>query len=113
MFDNGRIGASCVPFLTEKGWVEIYHGATKENYYSLGAVLLDREKPWEVLARSVKPLVEPTEEYEIKGFSNSAVFSCGCIVRGENVDIYYGAADKSVGLARLTLKEIYDNMNIK
>lgn len=28
-WDNGRIGGGAVPFLTEKGWVKIYHAADK------------------------------------------------------------------------------------
>ncbi|MGE5613705.1 MAG: glycoside hydrolase family 130 protein, partial [Bacillota bacterium] len=58
-WDNGRLGASAVPFKIREGWLEIYHGATKEDRYCLGAVLLDEYQPWKVLARSLKPIIEP------------------------------------------------------
>ena len=112
MFDGGRLGASCVPFLTDKGWVEIYHGATKNNEYSLAVMLLDKNDPAKVLARSEKPLITPTENFEKQGFFSNVVFSCGCAVRGADVDIYYGAADNAVGLARLTLRDIYANLGL-
>lgn len=111
-FDSGRIGASCVPFLTDKGWVEIYHGATVENRYCLGVMLLDANDPTKILARSERPLIEPTEDFEMNGFFGNVVFSCGCNVSGENVDVYYGAADSCVGLARITMQDIWENLNL-
>lgn len=73
-WDNGRIGASCVPLLTEKGWLEIYHGATRENRYCLGAMLLKADEPWKILARSAVPLIEPEASYELEGFFGNVVF---------------------------------------
>ncbi|GHV03367.1 glycosidase [Clostridia bacterium] len=111
MFDSGRIGAGCVPFLTDEGWLELYHGATKENRYCLGAVLTDKNDPAKILARSRVPFMEPTEEFERNGFFGNVVFSCGCIARGNDVDVYYGAADKAVGLARIALRDILADMS--
>jgi len=110
MFDSGRIGAGCVPFLTDKGWLEIYHGATRENKYCLGAVLTDKNDPSKILARSRVPILEPDEGFECEGFFGNVVFSCGCTVGGDKVHIYYGAADTSVGLAAVELKDIFADM---
>ena len=77
LWDGVKIGASAVPFRINEGWVEIYHGVDEKNRYCLGAVLLDGEKPWEVVARSKKPLFEPETDYECNGFIGIVVFSCG------------------------------------
>jgi predicted GH43/DUF377 family glycosyl hydrolase len=45
MWDRARVGAGCSPIKTEKGWLEIYHGANYEHQYCLGAFLLDLERP--------------------------------------------------------------------
>lgn len=111
-WEGGRIGASAVPFRTERGWMEIYHGATEDNRYCMGAMLLDINEPWKVLARSEKPLIEPEESYEVEGFFGNVVFSCGALVEGENVKIYYGAADESVAIVDLKLDDIYKNLNL-
>ncbi len=111
-WDNGRMGASCVPFLTEKGWLEIYHGATKENRYCLGAMLLKADEPWKVLARSEKPLIEPEAPYELDGFFGNVVFACGLIREGDRLDIYYGASDDSVCMASITIQEIWDLLGV-
>jgi beta-1,2-mannobiose phosphorylase / 1,2-beta-oligomannan phosphorylase len=54
-WENGRIGGSAVPFRTQQGWLAIYHGANRDNRYSLAALLLDLDDPSKVLARSVTP----------------------------------------------------------
>lgn len=111
-WDSGRIGASCVPFRTEKGWLELYHGATKENRYCLGAMLLKEEEPWKVLARCEVPILEPEAQYEREGFFGNVIFSCGHIREGDSLKIYYGASDDSVCMAETTVSEILDYLGV-
>ncbi|TJY41302.1 glycosidase [Cohnella pontilimi] len=110
MWDGGRIGGGAVPFRTDKGWLELYHGATKEHRYCMGAVLLDLNDPSNVLARSGKPILEPDAGYEKNGFFGDVVFSCGALVEGDVVKIYYGVADTSMACAELSLQEIMDGL---
>lgn len=105
-WDCTRIGSSSVPFKTKEGWLVIYHGADKSNTYCLGCMLLDIEKPWKVLSRSVVPFMSPIETYEKQGFFSNVVFACGCVQNGENIDIYYGAADTYICKARIAVKEL-------
>jgi predicted GH43/DUF377 family glycosyl hydrolase len=111
-WDDGRIGAGAVPFLTDKGWVEIYHGATADNRYCLGVMLLDKEKPWEIKSRSEIPLMKAEENYEINGFFGNVIFSCGCVLEGEKVIIYYGAADCCIACATLELSDIWEYLGV-
>ena len=50
------------------GHTHSYHGANGEHRYCLGALLLDLEQPWKVLARSRDPIMEPIADYERTGF---------------------------------------------
>lgn len=109
-WDDGRIGCSAVPFRTEKGWLEIYHGASKNNRYCLGAALLDLEEPWKVLARSEHPIIEPEEDYEVNGFFGNVIFNCGVLNEEGMVKIYYGAADTYIGYAEIALQDILDDL---
>lgn len=110
MWDSGRIGGGAVPIRTERGWLELYHGATKEHRYCMGAVLLDLDDPSKVLARSSKPILEPEAPYEKEGFFGDVVFSCGALVEGDIVKMYYGVADTSMAAAELSLTEILDSL---
>ncbi|MHC4423983.1 MAG: glycoside hydrolase family 130 protein, partial [Planctomycetota bacterium] len=111
-WDEVKIGASAVPFKTERGWLEIYHGADGNNRYCLGAVLLDAEQPWKVIRRDEKPILEPQMDYEIEGFFGNVVFSCGLLCEDDKLRIYYGVADTAVCYAELALGEVIESLNL-
>ncbi len=111
-FDSKRLGAGAAPVKTEKGWLEIYHGATENNRYCLGAILLDLEDPSKVIARSEEPIMEPIAEYEQTGFFGNVVFTNGHIVKGDTIQMYYGASDEHVCQADFSIKEILTHLNI-
>ena len=106
MWDSVKIGIAGPPIKTSKGWLLIYHGVSKTTTYRLGAVLLDLKNPSIVLSRSVDTIFEPLEEYERVGQVKNAVFSCGSVLRGDTLFIYYGGADTVVGVAKTSLKKL-------
>lgn len=110
-FDSKRLGAGAAPIKTEKGWLEIYHGATAENRYCLGAMLLDLDDPSKVIARSDEPIMEPIADYEQTGFFGNVVFTNGHIVKDDTIQIYYGASDEFVCQASFSIKEILNQLN--
>ncbi|MCI1779421.1 MAG: glycoside hydrolase family 130 protein [Bacteroidales bacterium] len=107
-WDSARIGAGAAPVRTEKGWLEIYHGADENNRYCLGAMLLDINDPSKVLARSEEPIMEPTADYEKKGFFGNVVFTNGCLRNGNTIIIYYGASDEVICRAEFSISQILD-----
>ncbi|RZJ26246.1 MAG: glycosidase, partial [Flavobacterium sp.] len=106
LWDSARVGAGAAPIKTERGWLEIYHGANKENYYCLGGFLMDLNNPSKVISRTTQPIMVPTENYELSGFFGQVVFTNGHIVNGDELTIYYGAADEFVCGARFSISEI-------
>jgi predicted GH43/DUF377 family glycosyl hydrolase len=107
MWDAARVGAGAAPIRTPEGWLEIYHGATvNPTRYCLGAMLLDLEEPWKVLARSTEPIMEPITDYERVGFFGNVVFTNGQLVDGDELTIYYGASDSVICGARFSIDEI-------
>ena len=105
-WDGARVGAGAAPIRTAEGWLEIYHGATKENRYCLGALLLDLDEPWRVLARSETPIMEPSTPYELEGFFGQVIFTNGHLVDGDGITMYYGAADSVICGAHLSISSI-------
>lgn len=110
MWDSARIGAGAAPIRTERGWLEIYHGATKEHRYCLGALLLDLNEPWKVLARSTDPIMEPKEEYERKGFFGEVIFTNGHLRKSDELTIYYGASDLVICAAKFSISAILESL---
>jgi len=106
MWDSSRIGAGAAPIYTKQRWLEIYHGADQNSRYCLGALLLDLDEPWKVLARSAEPIMEPLAEYERKGFFGNVVFTNGHLVNGDEITLYYGASDSVICGAKLSLEAI-------
>jgi len=114
-WDDAKVGGGAVPFRLhvgmEDGWLAIYHGVTGHPHtYCLGALLLDRHDPSKVRARSRDPILKPEAPYEREGFFGSVVFTCGALVDGDLVRIYYGAADDVIAVADLSLAEILSGL---
>lgn len=109
-WDSARVGAGAAPIKTERGWLEIYHGANDDHRYGLGAFLMDIDNPYDVLAQTGEPIMLPTEEYELHGFFGQVVFTNGHLVNGDELTIYYGAADEFVCAAKFSIKEILDKL---
>lgn len=110
MWDGEKVGSAGPPIRVGANWLMIYHGVSRHATYRLGAVLLDPSGT-SVLARTADPIFEPLEEYEMKGEIPNVVFSCGAVVRGDTLFLYYGAADKVVGVATASLAHILDALS--
>jgi predicted GH43/DUF377 family glycosyl hydrolase/glycosyltransferase involved in cell wall biosynthesis len=109
MWDEMRIGASLVPIRVESGWLEIYHGADRDNRYAMGAILLDAGDPTKVLARTDRPLMVPEADYERDGFLHDVVFPTGYTDLGDgDIRVYYGAADTSTCAVDLSIGEVLE-----
>lgn len=108
-WDSARVGAGAAPIRTEKGWLEIYHGANQEHQYCLGAFLMDLNDPSKVIARTDTPIMIPSAPYELSGFFGNVVFTNGHLTEpGEDeITIYYGASDEFVCGARFSIKDIF------
>jgi predicted GH43/DUF377 family glycosyl hydrolase len=110
-WDIGRIGAGTPPIRTPEGWLEIYHGNSKQQEdkgvgaYSGGVLLLDLEKPQRILGAAGQIFV-PETNYEREGFVPNVVFPTGIVQQGENVLVYYGAADTSTAVVEFSLPEM-------
>lgn len=105
-WENRGVETGAPPIKTEHGWLLIYSGISKEPKWSIGVALLDLNNPQKVIARSPNPILEPEINYEKIGDVNNVVFPCGAVVRGDELFVYYGAADKRCCLATCNLNEL-------
>jgi beta-1,2-mannobiose phosphorylase / 1,2-beta-oligomannan phosphorylase len=109
-WEHHHIGAGAPPILSEEGWLLYYHGVIGGAsaglhappgglVYQSGVMLLDRDDPRRVLYRSSQPVLLPEERGEQEGIVSNVVFPTAVDVRGQRVDIYYGAADERIAAA--------------
>ena len=107
-----KIGGSTPPVKTDEGWLVLYHGVENggNGYYSVGAVLLDLNDPTKIIGRTKNPIMWPEFSYELEGFYKGCVFPTGNVVVGDTLFVYYGGADKYVGVATCRLNDLLDHL---
>ena len=107
MWDSEKVGITAPPIKTEAGWLLLYHGISREHHtYRVGVVLLDTKDPTVVLRRSTDPIFEPEAIYEKEGVVPNVVFPCGMVIREGTLFVYYGGADKVVGVATMDMEKL-------
>ena len=72
--------------------------------YKLGAMLLDINEPTRVLHRAQAPILAPDAWYE-NDWKPGIVYSCGAIVKDNDLLVYYGGGDKTTCVAHAPLQE--------
>ena len=122
---SARVGSGAPPIATEIGWLFPFHGATsleEGNVYSMGWCVLDSANPEKVLYVSPAPALKPEAPYEIQeepipqvDMANfvtgvRVVFPEGFVELGDDLVVYYGAADVSVGGARVNKRALIEGI---
>ncbi len=108
--DASRVGGGAPPIPTEQGWLSIYHAADAQNRYTLRAFLTPLDAPGRIIAQSAEPILAPEAPYETDGFFGNVVFTCGALVEGDRLRLYYGAADQRMALAEARLSEVVQSL---
>ncbi|MBI5831266.1 MAG: glycosidase [Armatimonadetes bacterium] len=116
-WEGGKIGGATPPILTEAGWLVLYHGVEETDpllrtvIYRAGAMLLDRNDPRRILARTPEPLLEPEAYYERTGlYIPNVVFPTGAVVRDGLLWVYYGVCDTAIALATTPVDVLLDHL---
>jgi predicted GH43/DUF377 family glycosyl hydrolase len=114
-----KIGGGTPPILTRHGWLIVYHGVSEiaeldaDNHilcYSAGIMIFSEEHPLTISYRSPDPVLTPELQEERHGIVANVVFPTGIDRRDDlgmpdRFDVYYGMADKRIGVARLDLPD--------
>lgn len=101
-WDGLKVGVGAPPLLTDDGWLLIHHGAKEvagNLIYRLGLSLLARDDPRQLLRRASPWVFAPEADFERNGVAPNVVYTCGALQQGDEIWMYYGAADTTVGLA--------------
>ncbi len=110
-WDANKIGLCAPPMESKAGWLILYHGVrttASGSIYRLGLALLDLHDPTKLIRRTDEWIFGPKAPYEREGDVDDVVFPCGWTRKGNEVFIYYGAADSRICLATADFDELVD-----
>jgi predicted GH43/DUF377 family glycosyl hydrolase len=103
-FDSRVVEPGPPPLVTKEGILLIYNGADDKLVYRTGMAMFSRDDPSKVLWRTEEPVFAPEKEWEKVGQVPNVVFVEGMAEKGGRYLLYYGGADKFVGVAATELK---------
>jgi predicted GH43/DUF377 family glycosyl hydrolase len=102
-----QLGNCGSPILTDEGWLVLTHGVGAMRKYSIGAILLDRDIPSKVIARSERPLLS-AKDSDREGYVPNVVYSCGGMKVGDQLFLPYGISDSAIGFATTSIADLID-----
>lgn len=105
-----QIGNCGSPIETDAGWLVLSHGVGAMRKYCIGAFLLDRDDPSQVIGRLREPLIEPNEN-EREGYVPNVVYTCGTLLHGSELIIPYAMADHATGFATVPVDDVVAAMH--
>ncbi len=104
-----QIGNCGAPIELDEGWLLLTHGVGAMRKYSIGAVLLDKQDPQKILARTKDPLLSAADE-DREGYVPNVVYTCGAVKHGDLLFVPYGVADSSVAFAFVPISALLKSM---
>jgi predicted GH43/DUF377 family glycosyl hydrolase len=100
-----QIGNCGSPIELDDCWLLLTHGVGAVRKYAIGAVLLDKDDPSKVLARSREPLIRP-DPMEREGYVPNVVYTCGAMRHGNRIILPYGVSDTFVNFATIDIADL-------
>jgi predicted GH43/DUF377 family glycosyl hydrolase len=105
-----QVGNCGSPIETDVGWLVLTHGVGPMRRYSIGAILLDLDRPTRLLGHLDLPLLQAATN-EQEGYVPNVVYSCGGIVHDGLLWLPYGIGDARIGVAWVPVDELLDQMS--
>lgn len=96
------------PIKTDRGWLFIYSAESMSDSWTITAALADKNEPHKLVARASGYILQPATRYERDGLVPNVTFPSAAVVVGEELYVYYGAADTVIGLASCKLNDLLD-----
>ena len=100
-----QIGNCGSPVELDDCWLLLIHGVGPVRKYSIGAVLLDKNDPSKILARSREPLVRP-DPTEREGYVPNVVYTCGAMRHRDLIILPYAVSDTFCNFATISINEL-------
>jgi predicted GH43/DUF377 family glycosyl hydrolase len=103
-FDSRVVEPGPAPIITSDGILLVYNGADDKLVYRTGMAVFSIRDPRKLLWRTGKAVFSPKLDWEKNGQVPNVVFVEGMVKKGNDYLLYYGGADKYVGVAEAELR---------
>jgi len=100
-----QVGNCGAPIEVDEGWILLTHGVGPMRQYCIGAMLLDKENPRDVIGQLAEPLLMPNEE-ERDGYVPNVVYSCGAMLHAGQLIIPYAMSDSATKFATVPVDDL-------
>ena len=116
-WDGGRVGGGTVPVRIDDAWVHLYHGnrhsdvAGKVGEYCGALMVNDGDDP-AIVRRVSDPVFVSDQPFEVDGFVPRVVFPTAWVDLGDDVAIFYGAADTHTAVAIGDRRELLSHIGL-
>lgn len=117
--DRDHIEVGAVPIKTKYGWLFIY--SYIQNYFwndehnprifGIEALLLELNDPTKIIGKTKGPILVPQEHYELSGYVPNVIFPSGALLEGDTLSIYYGSADTTASVARVSFTDLLSSIH--
>lgn len=105
-----QIGNCGSPIELDEGWLLLTHGVGRVRTYSIGAVLLDKADPSQVIGRTREPLIVPGMVRR-GGYVPNVVYSCGALRHGDRIILPYAVLDSSCAFASISIHDLLASLS--
>ena len=95
------------PLMTKHGIVLIANATDERNRVTVTAGVFDSEDPTKLTSQLTEPFLTPSQDWERFGYLPNITHASGLVQNGDTLQLYYGAADRRVGLAEAKLPKNY------
>lgn len=115
-YEDHGVEPGAPPIEIPEGLLLVYSSISKDMKWTISLMLLDKDDPRKIIAKTDAPSLRPEADYELKGDVNNVVFPCGAVVDNGKLYVYYGGADtvcavgsEDMATVRKLLKPFKDN----
>jgi len=105
-FDSKYVEAGASPFIYKDKLILFFNTTDENCKFHTSLALLDKNNPDKVIYRADKPIMSPTEDYELKGKTSNVIFGSGLVEFKGTYFYYYGGADKYICVATIKKQEL-------
>ena len=105
-YEDHGVEPGAPPIEIAEGLLTVYSSISKGFQWTISVMLLDKNDPTKVLAKTEMPQLKPERNYETKGDVNNVVFPCGALIDKGRLYVYYGGADTVCAVASESMTAI-------
>lgn len=112
-FENRIVEVGPPPVILKDKVVLFFNTSNKLTEYFVSYCVLDKNDLTKVLYRSKEPILKPEKMYELYGKVNRVIFAEGLVDFKGKYFLYFGGADKCIGVATASKKNFNESFGKK